>query len=173
MVLNKERTGVDKKFFELCSRIVHEENLDLYDLEYIHGSHQLRIYIQDPETGTAVLDDCIKIDRAMTPFIDNEEWMPAELTLEVSSPGLYRQIRSLEHFKSAIDQKVKLVLTKKLGDLYPELELSKKELSAKSVIVKLLEVTDEEISIEIENKKLTMKYDWIKKANLETELDNY
>jgi ribosome maturation factor RimP len=173
MVLRQERKGMEKKFFELCSKVVKDENLDLYDLDYIPGSHQLRVYIVDPSTGTAVLDDCVKVDRAMTPYIDEADWMPEELVLEVSSPGLYRQLREVEHFKTAVGEKVKLVMTKKFGEFFPDLDLPKKIAKDKTVVLNLKEATDDEITVEYEDKNLNIKYDWIKKANLETELDKF
>ncbi len=173
MVLRQERKGMEKRFFELCTQVVKDENLDLYDLDYIPGSHALRVFIVDPSTGTAVLEDCIKVDRAMTPYIDEADWMPEELTLEVSSPGLYRQLREVSHFETAIGQKVKLVMTKKFGEFFPDLDLPKKIGKEKTVILELLEVDQDGITVECEDNKLNLKYDWIKKANLETELDNF
>jgi len=173
MVLRQERKGMEKRFFELCSKVVKDEKLDLYDLDYIPGSHQLRVYVVDPETGTAVLDDCIKVDRAMTPYIDESDWMPEELVLEVSSPGLYRQLREVSHFETAVGQKIKLTMSKKFGEYFPDLKLPKKVAKDKTVILSLVEVNEEGISVEYEDNKMNIKYDWIKKANLETELDNF
>lgn len=176
MVLRQERKGMEKKFFELCTQVVKDENLELYDLEYLPGSHELRLYIQNPETGTAVLEDCIRVDRAMTPHIDDSDWMPEELTLEVSSPGLYRQLNTLMHFETVVGEKIKLIAMKKLEVLFSgtdDVELPRKVKSGKTLIAKLLKVTPEELELELDEKKLNMKFDWIKKANLETELDNF
>lgn len=173
MVLRQERKGMEKKFFELCSKVVKDENLDLYDLDYIPGSHQLRVFILDPSTGTAVLEDCVKVDRAMTPYIDEADWMPEELVLEVSSPGLYRQLRELSHFETAVGQKVKLVMTKKFGEFFSDIELPKRISKEKTVVMTLCEAHEDSLTVEFEDIKLNIKYDWIKKANLETELDNF
>lgn len=168
MVLREERSGMDKKFFELCQKVVSAEGLEIYDLDYLPGSHELRLYIQNPETGTAVIEDCIKIDKAMTPFIEEEEWMPSELTLEVSSPGVYRNLTSLEHFKTVEGQNVQLTLKKKLDD---DLEgLPKKLKGQKKIIGTLIEVLEEGIALEIEDLRIDLKYDEIKKANLEVDI---
>jgi len=168
LVLREERSGMDKKFFELCQKVVSAEGLEIYDLDYLPGSHELRLYIQNPETGTAVIEDCIKIDKAMTPFIEEEEWMPSELTLEVSSPGVYRNLTSLEHFKTVEGQNVQLTLKKKLDD---DLEgLPKKLKGQKKIIGTLIEVLEEGIAIEIEDLRIDLKYDEIKKANLEVDI---
>lgn len=169
MVLREERSGMDKKFFELCSKIVTAEGLEIYDMDYLPGSHELRLYIVDPKTGTAVIEDCIKVDKAMTPFIEEEEWMPSELTLEVSSPGVYRSLTTLEHFKSVEGENVQLTLKKKLNE--KELEGLPKKLKGQKVFVgHLAASTAEGLEIEIEDCKLSFKYDEIKKANLEVDI---
>jgi ribosome maturation factor RimP len=157
---------MDKKFFELCSKVVTTEGLQIYDMDYLYGSHELRLYIVDPETGSAVIEDCIKVDKALTPFIDEEEWMPKELTLEVSSPGVYRNMTSVEHFEAVRGELVQLVLKQKLEEKVSE-GLSKKLKGQKKVIAQLVDVTDEGVEIELEDIKINFKYDEIKKANLE------
>ena len=166
MALRQERTGVDKQFFELCSKICEAEGLEVYDMDYLHGSHELRLFIIDPETNSAVLDDCMKVDRALTPFIEEEEWMPAELTLEVSSPGVYRNLTTLEHFKNVEGQRIQILLKKKLDE--EELEgLPKKLKGQKKLIVQLVAVKEDSLDIELENISLNIKYEELKKANLE------
>lgn len=165
MVLREERTGIDKKFFELCSKVVEGEGLKVYDMDYLPGSHELRLYIQDPETGSAVIEDCIKVDKAMTPFIDEEEWMPSELTLEVSSPGVYRNLTSLDHFQSCEGELLQLTTKQKLGD-----EFSKKLKGQKKFLCRLIKANEDGIEVELDEKNVTFKYEEIKKANLEVEL---
>ena len=169
MVLRQDRTGMDKKFFDLCSAVVNEQGLEVYDMDYLPGSHELRLYIINPESGTAVIEDCIKVDKAMTPFIEEEDWMPSELTLEVSSPGVFRNLTSLKHFESAVGENVQLLLVKKLDE--KELEgLPKKLRGQKKMIGHLEASTTEGIEVTLENTKLNFKYDEIKKANLEVEI---
>jgi ribosome maturation factor RimP len=165
MVLRAERTGMEKRFFELCERVVPETGLELYDLDYLTGSSELRVYVRDPLTKTAVIEDCMKVDRALTPFLE-EDWTPESLTLEVSSPGLFRQLRNLEHFKEAIGETVTLTLTGKIeGE-----GLSKAALSLKKVTAPLKAVNESGLVVVVENVDIGIDFNKIKKANLETEL---
>lgn len=166
MVLRQERTGVDKRFFELCSKVVEAEGLQVYDMDYLHGSHELRLFIIDPETNSAVLDDCMKVDKALSPFIEEEEWMPAELTLEVSSPGVYRNLNTLEHFKNVEGQMVQILLKKKLDEACAE-GLPKRLKTQKKFVVQVVEVKDDSLDVELENINFNIKYEELKKANLE------
>ena len=68
MELEIKRSNLEQKFFELTEKIVHENNYALYDVEYHSGSSTLRVFIMDPETKTAVIEDCVKVDRAFDPL---------------------------------------------------------------------------------------------------------
>ena len=59
MDIVKNRIGVEKKFWELCLSVVQEQGLALYDLEFLPGQKLLRLYIMNPETKSAVIEDCI------------------------------------------------------------------------------------------------------------------
>ncbi|EQC50611.1 ribosome maturation factor RimP [Bacteriovorax sp. DB6_IX] len=171
MVLKEERTGLEKKFFDIALNVVKEAGYELYDLDYIKGSKTLRVFIMDPATNTALIDDCVKVDRGFTPFMEEEEWIPEDIVLEVSSPGLYRNLTSVEHFKMASDTPVSLHLKKSLSELLPSEELDKKTGKAKTFVCHLEEVSDEYIVAALdENFSLKINYTDIKKANLEPEV---
>ena len=102
MDIHRERTGVEKKFYHMCEPVVQEAGYRLYDMEYVPTSKVLRLYIQDPRTGSAVIDDCVKVDHALSPAFETETWIPEDVVLEVSSPGVYRHLSTLEHFKTSI-----------------------------------------------------------------------
>lgn len=169
MVLREERTGIEKKFFELCTKVVTDEGFDLYDMDYLPGSHCLRLYINQKGTDTALIEDCAKVDRALTPYIDESDWMPEILNLEVSSPGLFRQLTSVLHFQMVEGKDVNLHLKKGFGDYAPEnIELAKKVKTSKKIIVALKKATEDKIEIEYEGTVLDIPFTEIKKANLET-----
>lgn len=166
MEQNLRRSGVEGKFFDLCTMVAKNLGYELYDLEYIIGSKLLRVYIMNPQTKTALIDDCVKMDDALTPYFESETWMPQEITLEVSSPGIYRNIRTLDHFQKALGNKVAFVLNKSLsGEEYSELPRS--ITTQKKLIAKLVEVKDSALAVEIETFKFNIKLDDIKKANIE------
>lgn len=165
MVLKSERTGVEAQFYDLCTKVVCEEGYELYDLEYFPRNQELRIFIMDKETGSAVIEDCVKIDHALTPYIDELEWMPDQLRLEVSSPGVFRNLSSIEHFQSAVGELVELVLTKKLmSEEYDDLPRSL--VGEKKIRVVLNQVNENEIQVSLADYSLNIKFENIKKACL-------
>lgn len=170
MVLKLASTGVEKKFYELCSKLCSELNLEIYDLDYLKGSHTLRVFIMDPTTKTALIEDCSKLDRALTPFIEEEEWMPSELTLEVSSPGMFRHLSTVEHFKMSLDQDIQFTVKARLvSENFPGIPKSLQ--GERKVTGKLTSVSEDGICVVADDYELKIKYDDIKKANLEPALD--
>ena len=165
MVLRGVREGIEKKFFDLCSKVVDEQGYALYDLDYFPGNQELRVFIMDRSTGSAVIEDCVKIDSALTPYIEELEWMPDQLRLEVSSPGVFRSLTSFKHFEDAQGEMVELVLKQKLtsdaiADLPKNLEGQKKvRLKLEKVFEDKLELAQDEFSLNIE-------FEIIKKANI-------
>ena len=169
MVLREERKGIDKKFHELCTKVVEDEGLSLYDMDYLPGSNCLRIYINTKDTDTALIEDCARVDKALNPYIEESDWMPEILNLEVSSPGLFRQLTCVEHFKASCEKDINIQLKSALLEYTEEAEkLHKKQKSAKKVIGNLKEVNDEGIVLDIDGITIAFPFTEIKKANLET-----
>jgi ribosome maturation factor RimP len=169
MDIYSQKTGLDKKFFLLCEPVVQEAGYRLYDLEYLPGQKLLRIYIQNPMTGSALIDDCVKVDHALSGPFETETWIPEEIILEVSSPGVYRHLNCLEHFKLSIGETISLVLTASL----PEEDLvdaPKGIKGEKKLRGKLLQVESDHIIVLVKNFNAKISYKIIKKANLDPDL---
>ena len=165
MVIRKERLGIEKNFYDLALKVLKKEGIELYDLDYIESEGLLRLFIMNKETESATFDDCVRIDKAMTPFIEDESWMPESLTLEVSSPGIDRGLRTLEHFSLSLERGI--IVTCR------DLRSSKDSASEDKVfkqkkirgILKIYNKTM--IGIESKNFCYLLKYDELKKANLD------
>ncbi len=168
-VLRGERTGLEKKFFDMCSKVVTENGYELYDMDWIAGSGELRLSIMDPKTGSAIIDDCAKIDHALTPYFESETWMPDDVTLEVSSPGLFRSLTSIEHFKLVVEKNILITLNKNISE-EQSADLPKAFRHNMKPKVKLMEVFGDAVAVEIKNVKVVIPFSQIKKANLETDL---
>lgn len=81
---------------------------ELVELEYKPRGHNglLRVYI-DAADGVG-LEDCAKVSRRVSSLLDVEDPIPGAYDLEVSSPGLNRPLRTLEHYRRFAGEKVKL-----------------------------------------------------------------
>ncbi len=81
----------------LTPTVVEELGYILWDVEYVkEGSeYYLRITI-DSEQGINI-EDCERVHRAIDPILDEADPIENSYRLEVSSPGIERELRCEEH----------------------------------------------------------------------------
>jgi ribosome maturation factor RimP len=162
--------GLEAKFLELATQIVEENGYDLYDLDYIPGNQTLRVFIQNRETKTADLNDCVTIDRAFSEPVDTLEWMPSELILEVSSPGVYRKLKTRPHFDSAIGETIAVVIRGKIDEAKNQVKPGL--LKQKKFRGELLESKEDEIIIDVDDEQIIIDKELIKKANVDPDFSD-
>jgi ribosome maturation factor RimP len=68
----------------------------------------VRVYV-DKQGGVSV-EDCASVSRTMEETLDADDLIPTAYLLEVSSPGLERELYSIDDFRRFIGQKVKVKL---------------------------------------------------------------
>ncbi len=78
--------------------ILSDEGMELVDIEYRRESRGwvLRLYL-DKEGGVS-LDDCTRVSQEFGRILDVEDFIETPYTLEVSSPGLARRLRTEKDF---------------------------------------------------------------------------
>jgi ribosome maturation factor RimP len=81
-------------------------DLDLFDVE--HGGGLLRILIDRP--GGVDLETIAEATRAVSAILDDIDPIPGRYTLEVSTPGLERPLRTQTHFERAVGDKITVKL---------------------------------------------------------------
>jgi ribosome maturation factor RimP len=84
--------------------LLSELGLDLYDLEMVKGT--LNVVVTKP--GGVDLEALTKANRAISEWLDVHDPIPGRFTLDVSSPGLERKLRTPTHFISSIGEVVTL-----------------------------------------------------------------
>ncbi|XBX10370.1 ribosome maturation factor RimP [Enterocloster clostridioformis] len=102
---------VEKHLFPL----LEEHGFELVDVEYVKeaGTWYLRAYI-DKEGGIAV-DDCEVISRALSSWLDKEDFIDDSYILEVSSPGLGRPLKKEKDFVRSMGKDVDVRLYRQLN----------------------------------------------------------
>lgn len=98
-----------RQLIDLLEPPVEALGYELVDLDIRVGRHGLlRIYV-DKEDGVN-LADCELVSRQLSAVLDVEDPLPGHYVLEVSSPGLDRPLRTLEHFRRFRDCRAKVRL---------------------------------------------------------------
>ena len=103
-------TALHDRLIALFEPVLKEAGYELVEVEFVPGAGggTLRIYIDGPE-GIDV-DDCAAASHLMSELLDVDDPFPGAYSLEVSSPGLDRVLRTPEHFARFVDNRVKVEL---------------------------------------------------------------
>lgn len=102
----------EQKTEQLLEPIITEHHFELVDVEYVkEGSNwYLRAYID--KSGGITVDDCELVSRALSDLLDKQDFIPDAYILEVSSPGLGRQLKKEKDFKRSLGEEVDVKLYK-------------------------------------------------------------
>ena len=102
-----KKVNIAEKTEEILKPIAEEAGVVIYDVEYVReaGQQYLRAYI-DKKPGGVTIDDCERVSRALSDALDADDFIPDAYTLEVSSPGLGRQLKKDRHLAYSIGEEV-------------------------------------------------------------------
>lgn len=109
--------GYVKKTEEFLSGLKLPFEFEVVDVEYVKeaGTWYLRAYC-DTDSGIGV-DECADISRSLSDWLDKEDFIDDSYILEVSSPGLGRQLKKDKDFERELGKKVELKLYKAVDGL--------------------------------------------------------
>ena len=88
-----KREDIERKSEAILQPILDEFGFELWDVEYVKEGpdYYLRAYI-DKEEGITI-DDCVDVSRRFSDALDVDDFIEDAYILEVSSPGLGRQLK--------------------------------------------------------------------------------
>jgi len=97
-----------ERLLALLQPVVEELGYELWELEYQpgRGNALVRIYLDTEAAGGITVDDCERASRAVSEVLDTSDPIPGNYTLEVSSPGLERPLRTARHFAPYVGEQV-------------------------------------------------------------------
>ncbi len=127
--------------------LANEIGLEIYDTEIIKENKNTIFRIFITKNGGVNLDDCEKFSKILSPIFDVEPPVNGEYSLEISSPGLERNLSKISHFLKSIDENVKITLHDKT-----------------KFDTKILKVNGEDIEFLIDGEKKVINFKDIKKA---------
>ncbi len=107
-----KKDDIEKKTEALLTPIAEANGVRVYDVEYVKeaGEWYLRAFID--KDGGVNINECVDVSHALSDALDADDFIEEAYTLEVSSPGLGRQLKKDRHFAYSIGQDVELKLFK-------------------------------------------------------------
>jgi len=102
----KEKKNTVAIATELALPIANEMNIKLWDVRFEkEGSTWYLRYFIDKENGINITE-CENFSRAIDPILDKEDPIEQSYTLEVSSPGVERELTKQWHFDEYVGKQV-------------------------------------------------------------------
>ena len=103
-------TGLEKKIEELVKPIIENLGYKVYDVLYQKEGkdNYLRIFIDSPKGIN--LNDCELVNNSIDSILDEKDYIKAQYYLEISSPGIERNLRRDEQFLDNIGKKIEVHL---------------------------------------------------------------
>ena|SRR5690242_8005854 len=161
------RQDVVEQVRALAGRVAGSYGLDIFDVQFRREGQGLVLRVQIDRPGPAAtatdsvsVDDCARISRDLSAVLDVEDLVPDAYTLEVSSPGLDRPLRSADDYRRFSGRQAKLVMREPVdGQKYFKGRLGGVEDGA--VVAVLIDAED--------GRRHRVPIDVITRANLEVE----
>jgi ribosome maturation factor RimP len=132
---------------------------ELVDIEFAREGRGgiLRIFIDRPNSdGAVTVDDCAGVSAAVSQVLETNDPIKGHYTLEVSSPGFDRILRTRAHFERFIGEKV-----------FAELKLPLDGRRRFAGVLKSL--LSDSIVVEVDGKDFVLPLERIQKARLQPE----
>jgi ribosome maturation factor RimP len=100
---------------QMAERVATSEGLTLFDVELkgARDSRLLRVYIDKP--GGVTHADCQLVSEQLSVILDVEDPIPGRYVLEVSSPGLDRQLVRPRDYTYFTGRRARVVLREAVG----------------------------------------------------------
>ena len=138
---------------EFAAPVARQLSLELWDVRFESeaGEKYLRFFIDKPD-GVDI-EDCERFHRAIDPVLDEHDPIDSAYMLEVSSPGIERELRRPEHFEAFTGSEVTVKLFKGID-------------GRKKLRGVLLSADSENLTIDIDGAPLTLTRSGISRVNL-------
>lgn len=144
------------RVWELAAPLAEDEGMEILDIQFrregSRGGKVLRLFL-DKEGGPNV-DDLSRVSRQLSELLDVHDAVDGAFTLEVSSPGINRPLKKLEHFERFVGKRIR-VQTREMID------------GRRSFLGILRVVSEGQITVQQEGKEYQIPLSVIEKSNYE------
>ena len=106
------------KLESLIKPILLDQGLELVDLEMVQQGSLTILRITIDKDPAVSLEDCATLSRKLSFILDTEDEGTSKYNLEVSSPGIFRELKKTKDFTLALEKRVKVKLKENLDNEY-------------------------------------------------------
>ena len=116
----KSAGSVAQRVWEIAEPLADEIGIWIWDVEFVkEGARKVLRITVDSEEGIGI-EDCEKLHRAIDPLLDEADLIEEQYYLEVSSPGIERELKTDMHIEACEgwDVEIKLYAPKDGSKLF-------------------------------------------------------
>ncbi len=107
----------EKKIISLLYGSIKIAGYDLIEVKVgmLNAQKTIQLYIDSP--NGIQIDDCVNVSQITKNIFWKTNQYYKDYVLEVSSPGIFKKLKTPEHFKSSTGKRIKVQLQKKIEGL--------------------------------------------------------
>ena len=156
----RAKTSEDRKLIEIFDPIAEELGLDIVRVRLMgsskpDGARRLQIMAERKTDGEINVNQCARLSRAVSAYLDEADPITGDYSLEVSSPGIDRPLTRLKDFETYEGYEARI-------------ELDRLAEGRKRFRGKLAGIEDDHVAIDLEGEEETalMPFAWVIDAKL-------
>ncbi|CAN5568718.1 ribosome maturation factor RimP [soil metagenome] len=143
---------------KIAARVAEASGIELVHIDISGTKRDLVVRIFIDKEGGVTIEDCSMVSRGVEDVLDTEDFIPTRYVLEVSSPGIERELYSLSDFVKFTGHLAKAKLKNEID-------------GQKTFVGPILEVDENKITIDDRTKGIvSFTFDDVAKANLKIDL---
>ena len=107
----------EEKIFSLLSDPLKIAGFELIEVKVgmLNAQKTIQLYIDSQ--NSIQIDDCVNVNQITKNIFGKSNQHYKDYVLEVSSPGIFRKLKTPDHFKSSTGKRIKVHLQKKIEGL--------------------------------------------------------
>ena len=154
-----ESRSIEGKIKEIAKKATADCGVEFVHLEIAGTKRNQIVRVFADKEGGITIEDCSNVSRAIEGVMDADDFMPAAYVLEVSSPGLDRELYSLADFEKFAGKLAKIKMK-------PDFD------GPKALNGRIIKVEDSEITFDDRAAgEIAFAYESVAKANLKIDID--
>ena len=164
------RSKKEMQVLEALEAAALEQGFDLVDIESSGSGHTtlLRVYVDRP--GGLNLDDVAAANTWIAKVVEELDPYKGSYTLEVSSPGIDRPLRTMAHFEAAIGEEITVTLENSAATVDTSNNNSKQRRKYTGMLI-AVDHAQQRITLEASEETYELKYSDINKAKVKGRVD--
>lgn len=136
---------MQEKILEIVKSACAEQGVSLYDLQWKTTGHGRLLLVKITKLSGVTVRECQRVSRKIDRELEESDIIEGRYFLEVSSPGLERELTRKSHFTSAINEMIKLTIHEEPSNR--RLKGILKEVLPNTIIIETEDGEEEEIEI--------------------------